>query len=136
MINLRQYWMGRDVTHAADLTPEIQANARDTVSRANLLLLDFEAANPGAAPRTVNSGWRPPSVNAGVPGAAVRSKHLTAQAVDLRDDDGELDRWLTTATGLNALIEHDLYAEHADATPRWCHLQTVAPRSGSRIFRP
>lgn len=136
MINLRQYWMGRDVTHAADLTPEIRDNARETVSRVNLLLMDFEAANPGAAQSTVNSGWRPPSVNAGVPGAAVKSKHLTAQAVDLRDDDGELDRWLTTPAGYNALINHGLYAEHADATPRWCHLQTVAPRSGNRIFRP
>lgn len=136
MITLDDYWMGRQQPYAAEWTPEIQANAAVTVDKANRLLNAFFAANLSAATRKVNSGWRPAAVNATVPKAKKGSKHLTAQAIDLSDDDGALDAWLATAAGLHALAAIGLWAEHPSATPRWAHVQTVPPASGNRIFYP
>jgi hypothetical protein len=135
-ITLKQYWKGRDVEFASELTDEIVANARETVRRANRLLERFLEAKPTAAVRTVNSGWRPKAVNKATANAAPNSKHLTAQAVDLSDDDEALDRWCQTSDGLAALEACELWMEHPDHTPRWCHVQTVPPASGKRVFRP
>lgn len=136
MISLADYWMGRDKAYPKDLTPEIQANAAKTVERANQLLLAYQKAHPDAAARHVNSGWRPPAVNAGVKGAAAKSKHMLGLAVDLSDDDGRLDQWCMTPQGQAALTAIGLWLEHPSATPRWCHVQTVPPRSGNRVFMP
>lgn len=136
MISLIDYWMGRDKTYPQDLTDAIRQNAAVTVERVNKLLAAFYAANPGAARRKVNSGWRPPAVNAGVKGAALNSKHMTGHAADLSDDDGRLDAWCLTPAGRSAMTEIGLWLEHPKATPRWCHLQSVPPRSGNRVFMP
>lgn len=136
MINLTQYFMGRDETYKSSLTDEIRANAANTVKRANDLLEVFYKANPSAHLRTVNSGWRPPALNARVPGAAPNSQHTVAKAVDLSDDDGALDAWLMTPAGQAALMAAGLWMEHPNSTPRWSHVQTVAPRSGRRVFIP
>lgn len=135
-ITLKQYWKNRDVEHAAELTPQIKNNAIETVRRANLLLGIYHSATGAAQPDSVNSGWRPPSINAATKGAAKNSPHLTAEAVDLSDDVEAIDRWLATDAGRNALKVCDLYAEVASATPRWCHLQTRRTASGRRIFKP
>ena len=129
MIALADYWMGRDKTHAADMTPEIRSNAADLVVRCNQLA----AALSFPLPR-VSSGWRPPSVNAGVKGAAKRSNHMTGNAVDFADPDGKLDAWCLA--NLPTLERIGIWLEHPDATPNWCHLQRVPPRSGRRVFRP
>lgn len=126
---ISDYWMGRDRTHAADMTPEIRSNAADLVARCNQLA----AVLPFPLPR-VSSGWRPPSVNAGVKGAAKRSNHMTGNAVDFTDPDGKLDAWCMA--NLPTLERIGLWLEHPDATPAWCHLQRVPPRSGRRVFRP
>jgi uncharacterized protein YcbK (DUF882 family) len=135
-ITLKQYWKNRDVEYAAELTPQISANAVETVRRANLLLMTYHTATGSTEPDNVNSGWRPPSVNAATKGAAKNSPHLTAQAVDLSDDVEAMDHWLATDAGRKALEDCDLYAEVASATPRWAHLQTRKTASGRRIFRP
>lgn len=135
-ITLKQYWKNRDVEHAAELTPQIRANAIETVRRANLLLAIYHAATGSTEPDNVNSGWRPPSVNAATKNASKNSAHLTAQAVDLSDDVEAIDQWISTDAGRKALEDCDLYAEIATATPRWCHLQTRRTASGRRIFRP
>ena len=135
-ITLEQYWMGRDKAYAKDLTDDIRKNAALTVERANHLLMLFFTANPKAAPRAVNSGWRPAAVNAGIKNAATKSKHMTGQAVDLSDDDGKLDEWCMTPAGQKALADIGLWLEHPSATARWCHVQTVPPRSGNRVFHP
>lgn len=135
-ITLEQFFMGRDKQYAAQLTPEFRANAAETVLRANALLTLFFFLNPAAKARKVNSGWRPPAVNAATKGAAALSKHMTCQAVDLSDPDGELDAWLMTEAGQDALIDIGLWMEHPNATPRWAHVQTVPPRSGRRVFMP
>jgi hypothetical protein len=37
---------------------------------------------------------------------------------------------------LAVLEELQLWLEHPDATPGWCHLQILPPRSGRRVFYP
>ncbi len=129
MLTLADYFMGRDATHAGELTAELLANARAMVERANGLL-----RLAGIAEGRVNSGWRPRSINAAIPNASPRSRHLTCQAVDLRDADGVLDAWCMD--NLHALEVLGLWLEHPSATPGWCHVQTVPPRSGRRVFMP
>jgi uncharacterized protein YcbK (DUF882 family) len=82
----------------------------------------------------VSSGWRPPSLNAKTAGAAPNSKHMTCQALDVYDPDGDLDEWCME--NLAKLEEAGLWLEHPSATKGWCHLQIVPPRSGKRVFYP
>jgi hypothetical protein len=127
-ISLADYFMGRDRLHAAELSAALRTNAALTVERANALL-----ARAGIA-GTVNSGWRPQAINAALPNASPRSKHLSCQAIDLDDEDDALDTWCLR--NLSALEEIGLWLEHPDATPGWCHVQIVPPRSGCRVFNP
>jgi hypothetical protein len=127
-ITLAQYFMGRDAVHGAELTKELRRNAEVTVARANMLLQ--RAGLAGA----VNSGWRPHAVNAQIANASPRSRHLTCEAVDLADPDDELDAWCMRH--LEVLEAIGLWLEHPQATPGWCHLQIVPPRSGRRVFEP
>jgi len=141
MITLADYFMGRREMHALALTPEIERNAMRTAELASQLL--SQAATYGvsvplhaANKSPVSSGWRPPAVNAATAGAAVNSKHMTGQAIDLYDPDGDLDDWLMTGEGQAALTALGLWMEHPSATKGWCHLQTLPPRSGRRVFYP
>jgi hypothetical protein len=135
-ITLEGYWRGRDVRFASELTPRIRANAALTVERANALLAAYCEATGDDTPRGVNSGWRPLAVNAQTPRAAARSRHLTGEAVDIGDDGGELARWCESPSGLAALEAIGLWMESRLHTPRWLHVQTVAPGSGRRVFGP
>lgn len=128
-LTLSDYFMGRDITHAHELDEALRCNAGRTIARVNELLREI-----GAARTRVNSGWRPHSINAAVPNASARSRHLTCEAIDLRDDDGALDAWCMGH--LDRLERVGLWLEHPDATPGWCHVQTVPPRSGRRVFMP
>ncbi len=128
MITLPDYYMGRDRLYAAELSAELRANASLTVERANALL-----ARAGMK-RGVNSGWRPAAVNASIRNASKRSKHMLCLAIDLDDDDNSLDAWCMNHLG--ELERLGLWLEHPSATPRWCHVQTVPPRSGNRVFYP
>ena len=136
MITLADFYKGRDVAYASELTAEIQANASVTVNRVNDLLAAFYGSQSEGAYRTVNSGWRPPEVNAGTVGAARNSKHMTGVACDLSDDDEALDNWCLSVDGTAALVRVGLWQESPTATPRWCHVQIVAPLSGRRVFLP
>ena len=137
-ITIEDYWMGRDTKYPEALTDEIRAHAEDTVSRVNLLL--FHATKAGIVlvasngRNLVNSGWRPPAINAATPNAARRSRHMTGQACDVSDPSGTLDRWCMA--NLNELAVAGLWMEHPSATPGWCHLQTIPPKSGRRVFIP
>lgn len=138
MITLQQYWMGRDALYPTAMTPQIERNARATVDLANRLLTLAKGAGQllHDTPQwgIVASGWRPPAVNAATKGASLMSKHMSGQALDLYDPDGSLDRWLM----LNQKVLKDLglWLEHPDATPHWCHVQTIPPHSGNRVFMP
>jgi hypothetical protein len=126
MISVAEYYMGRDKKYP--LNDTLRANAEELVEKVNQLLSRFGEG------RRVSSGWRPPQVNAATPGAAKRSLHMTCEAVDLEDEDGQLDDWCLD--NLEVLQEIGLWLESPAATRRWCHLQIAPPRSGKRVFFP
>ena len=128
MITRDDYFMGRDITHKSEMTPEISSNAGRTIERVNKLLAFFGES------RKVTSGWRPPSLNAKVPGAAKRSNHMIGAACDLEDEDGDLDEWCMD--NLNVLEMIGLWLEHPASTKNWTHIQIFGPRSGKRGFYP
>lgn len=134
MITLADYWMGRDTAYPALLTDELLAAATETVARANLLVSAYQAMTKDDEPRRVNSGWRPPSVNAATPNAAPRSKHMSGHAIDISDPEGDLDEWCMEHPDVLQTI--GLWLEHPSATKGWCHVQTVPPKSGKRVFFP
>jgi hypothetical protein len=128
MITLADYYMGRDSGYSLELTDQLRANAQVTVDRANQLLLLF------GENRKVTSGWRPPEVNARTVGAAPFSRHMTCQAIDLADPEGDLDDFLFSCT--QRLLDLSLWMEHPAATKGWTHVQTVPPKSGRLVFFP
>lgn len=111
-------------------TPEIDANLVELLRRINLVRLAY------AKPMVVTSGLRSREhqikvyAAKGVPADKVplKSKHLTGQAVDIRDE-GQLYRFLQ---------------DNPDVLERaglWCyrgkgfiHFQSVPPKSGRRWF--
>jgi hypothetical protein len=136
-MRLADYWMGRNETHADDLTAEIVRNATHLLRRVNNLLVlmhDIQIEPHPIPGNPITSGWRPPEINAGTKGAAPRSKHMSGNAVDLYDPDGEIDAWCMDH--LDFLAEAGLWLEHPSATKGWCHLQQVPPKSGRRVFYP
>lgn len=141
MITLSDYLMGRREQYPQMLTPEIERNAARTCELATKLLIQAETfgvsidKHPGTG-SVVNSGWRPPQVNAATANAAPRSKHMTGEAIDIYDPDGDLDEWLMTGDGQAAMTALGLWHEHPSATKGWAHVQTVPPRSGRRTFYP
>lgn len=144
MISLADYFMGRDRTHAHLLGTDLRANAGRTVESANALLVLAKTAGVSleSNPRTgsiVSSGWRPPDINAGTPGAALRSLHMRCLAIDLFDPDGDLDDWLLSVAK-TVLADLGLWMEHPSATKGWAHVQLVPQgsfkRTGLRYFYP
>lgn len=131
MITQEDYF-GR-VSHLEAPSQEITENAAELLERVNALLEDCVPIEAAVAPR-VNSGWRPAAYNATIANAAPKSKHITGQAIDVADPDGELDEYLIDNPQI--LARHGLWMEHPLATKGWCHLQCVPPRSGNRIFYP
>jgi hypothetical protein len=111
---------------------EVRANALDLLSKVNAMLTDMDLEE--AREPKVNSGWRPQAYNAMIPSAAVNSKHITGQAIDLYDPDGALDDFLMAHP--QRLIDHGLWMEHPAATKGWTHVQSIPPRSGNRVFFP
>ena len=140
MISLDDYCMGRDRTYASELTHEIAQNAIATVDQVNQLL--ERAAADGVTPGTnaatgtaVASGWRPKGINEHTANAAGGSKHLTALACDVKDDNSRsLARWCLG--NLDVLEEIGLWMEDPQWTPSWVHLQIVPPGSGRRVYIP
>ena len=128
VISVRDYLMGRDRDHGAELTDELMANASELVGKVNALLERF------GQERKVRSGWRPAAVNAATPNSAPRSKHMTCEAIDLDDPEGDLDDW--ALENPDALQEIGLWQEHPSATKSWAHFQCVPPKSGKRVFYP
>jgi len=130
MITLQAYWMGRDTQYAEELTDEIRANAQATVDKANELL-----ARAGRSDiHTVNSGWRPKTVNESTANSGSQSRHITAEAVDLPDRDRTLATWC--ADNLDIARELGIYYEDFRWTPTWVHMQIVPPKSNKVVYIP
>jgi hypothetical protein len=122
----------------AEFTAEHLKNAENLLERVNSVL---EKAPPGFKFK-VTSGWRPAQYNAEI-GGALRSRHITCQAVDLADNDHSIGAWLSSRRDL--LIQADLAIEDLrycvckasnGKILRWVHIQTPPPRSGNRVFIP
>jgi len=134
-ITLRDYFGGKPHT------PEQEANAVELLKLVNALLTDYVANGgimtidpdtgtyiSGAKGGDGDGGFRLPVSTTGKSG----SKHRTAQAVDVSDQDNKLDAWITR----DILVEHGLWREAEQWTNTWTHLQTVPPKSGNRSFNP
>lgn len=67
---------------------------------------------------------------------AMGSSHLYGCAIDIADPDGDLADWLQTSIGYGTLGECGLWMEDPKYTKGWVHLQTYAPKSMNRIFKP
>jgi|SRR5579859_2510870 len=65
---------------------------------------------------------------------AQHSKHLTGQAADIYDPDGELKAWILL--NLPTVEEIGFWFEAFASTPNWVHFQIVPPGSGERFFIP
>lgn len=125
-----EYLMGRD--KLAPLTPQMRLNM-ETLLVATNLIRDLYGK-----PMIVTSGYRPPEANAAANGKP-QSAHLTCEACDFRDDDGQLAQWCIR--NLDLLQRAGLYMESPTSTRTptgggWVHLQTRAPKSGKRVFIP
>lgn len=139
MITIQNYYMGRDLTYGNELTKDKVLNAGTTVQRINALIIAFEAygitlENSPMSKTPVSSGWRPAKINGITPGAAVRSKHMTCQACDLYDPEGDIDEWALAHP--EVLERIGLWQEHPSATKGWAHFQIIPPKSGNRVFYP
>lgn len=134
LISLDDYF--GNMSHIERPSKEVMENAEILLQRVNELLHRVVAMEPkleSARNPRVNSGWRPRAYNAGVAGAAVNSRHITGQAIDLADTDG-LDDFLFGHVHL--LEDCELWCEHPAASRGWTHLQSIQPRSGNRFFFP
>jgi hypothetical protein len=135
------YLQGRDTLYPEELTPKILNSIEQTVKLVNSLLAVMEAegmvleAHPESQ-SLVSSGWRPPQINRQVKGAAPKSKHMTGEAVDLYDPEGDIDNFLMSGQGQRVLASLGLYIENPACTKTWSHVQTVPPKSGMRVFYP
>ena len=122
-------------------TPEQAENAVDLLRRVNVLLTEYVADGgimtidpdtgtyiSGAKGGSGDGGFRLPESTTG----AAKSKHRTAQAIDISDQDNKLDAWLTR----DKLVKYQLWREATQWTATWCHVQCVPPISLARSYNP
>lgn len=123
--------MGRDKTHAKEYTKEISDNIDKLLEPLNKIRELY------GKPMIVSSGWRPPSINATVKGAATKSNHTIGLACDFSDPDGSLDAFCKELDAKGKLKEMGLWLESPDHTKGWCHLD-IKNRGDrkSNIFNP
>jgi hypothetical protein len=136
-ITVEQYF-GNYAT-SIDATDTVKSNADALLVKVNALITHMTACgvrfqnNPvtGSLVSGVTyGGFRPQNCTQGVP----ESAHKTGQAVDIYDPRGDIDKWLLTN---EKLLDHfELWFEHPDKTPNWCHMGTRKPKSGNRFFYP
>lgn len=130
-VGVHEILMGREV--AAPLTPEMKKNLDKLLLAVNKLRAMW------GKPLVVSSGYRPPAQNAAA-GGATKSNHMICAAVDFRDPNQELAKWLIS--NLQVLEDCGLWMEDPSATrigkgpDGWVHVQIYPPKSGRRIFKP
>ena len=137
MITMEKFWMGRDTEYADELTDDIQRNAVDLITRVNGLLGEF-FDNTGIVCDIVASGWRPHEINDSTANSASHSKHLSGDAVDIRDTP-KRDLAVWCALNAKALGAAGLWCERFEWTggpSPWVHFQRLPPTSNKRFFIP
>lgn len=120
---------------AQELNPQgYPLNAEQQKNFERLLVAVNALRDAYGKPFQITSGVRSPEdqerINPGVRGSA----HVKAAAADILDLDGRID--VFCRENLPLLEKLGLYLEEPSRTPRWCHVQVLAPRSGNRIFWP
>jgi uncharacterized protein YcbK (DUF882 family) len=137
MITAREYFSrNRVAIPDRDIGSCHRGNAEDLLTRVNKLLAAFDAERGSHWVAIVSSGYRTPAINASIKNASKRSNHMRGLAVDIRDAQQQLKRFIKTEKGLATLVDAGLYCEHFDYTKTWVHLQTTEPGSGARFFTP
>lgn len=135
MISLGEYF-GHHIDKADDAAIERAGALMEAV---NMLMMTAEAddvafpVNPATGSQISGKeygGFRPSNCTIGAP----NSNHRLGAAVDLFDPLNAIDEWCLK--NLDMLEECGLYIEHPNHTPRWCHLATMPPKSGKRVFIP
>lgn len=126
-IRKEMYWGGKDVKYANDLTQEVDANATKLLEAVNTFLANYRPII------IISSGWRPKTYNAKI-GGATSSNHITGLAIDIKDTDGSVFKYVLQ--NLELAKQLGLYFEDKRWTPTWVHIQLVKPKSGNRIFVP
>ena len=64
----------------------------------------------------------------------LKSQHLFGRAIDIKDTDGKLKKWLLN--NVDKMERAGLYAEDFKFTKTWVHLQSTPVKSGKRFFIP
>lgn len=144
MITLDHYFRNKRTLYASEYQVSFEHDA--------LLLLDLvnqviEAAVMQGVQTYTNetgdlcrSGWRPPSYNARVPKASKNSLHMVCKAIDVEDPQHGLSTFLFDDYNRNKnqsiLVKVGVWCEHPNATPTWCHMQSLPPGSNNRFFFP
>lgn len=128
-LGLKDYYGPYSSMHRDLISAEYSQNALTLIQRVNRFLTSFGEY------RKILHGWKPEGyVLADNPETKRPSKHSSMQAVDLYDPEGDLDQFIMDNQKL--LESCCLWAEHPATTKGWTHLQSIAPKSGRRIFYP
>jgi hypothetical protein len=128
MISKDEILMGRDKQYPDEYTEEISNNVDQLLEIMNQVRKAYNK------PMIVASGWRPSAINEGTSNAAKNSNHLKGLAVDIKDTDGSLWKWVLMNLGLMKKL--GIYFEDKRWTPTWVHFQIVPPKSKKRIYVP
>lgn len=128
MISKDEILMGRDKKYPKEYTKEISDNVDKLLEIMNKVRKAYNK------PMIIASGWRPAEINEGTSNAAKSSNHLKGLAVDIKDTDGSLWKWVLL--NLNLMKDLGIYLEDKRWTPTWVHFQIVPPKSKKRIYIP
>lgn len=118
-----------------DKLPEAhKVNANEIIQRVNSLLVYYTYSYPIFITK-LNDGYRLVPAK----GGSKTSKHLTAQAIDMDDNEaGDFWNWLKDnlylLKSIGLWIEHPCWTHNEGGT--WIHFQSVPPKSGRRIYVP
>lgn len=117
------------------ITAELRSNAQDLLLKVNSLLAELQIVVTDA---DINSGYRSPIYNSAI-GGALNSRHCKAQAIDLKDVQHTIGNKIMHRLDLlrdrGMAMENLDYCKKKDGQ-RWCHLQSVLPKSGKSVFIP
>jgi hypothetical protein len=112
------------------LSPELEENLNKLLDAVNKLRKEY------GKPFIITSGYRPGHFNKSARGAK-KSAHMTCEAIDILDKDGEIAKWCLSNLKLledaGLFMESPLYT-HEPPGKRWVHLQTRATKN--RVFVP
>lgn len=118
--------------HNFPTTPEIDQNLAILLERLN------KVRSAWAKAMTITSGLRDQAKQGALIAAgksnASKSKHLSGQAADVSDPNGDLKSWILA--NMTLMEQIGFWFEAFESTPTWVHFQIVPPKSGNRIFLP